>query len=118
MSRLSKAIDNLRGRAAQAVDAFYEVTSPSTALERQRQRLALDVARQYDAARPNRLSGGYNRRGRRASDEVSRGHKALAGGAQDLVRNNALATRAKHVASRNMVGKGIKPDYMGLISAS
>lgn len=113
MSRLSKAIDNLRGRAAQAVDAFYEVTSPSTALERQRQRLALDVARQYDAARPNRLSGGYNRRGRRASDEVSRGHKALAGGAQDLVRNNALATRAKHVASRNMVGKGIKPDYMG-----
>lgn len=95
------------------IDKWYEITSPQKAVDRQRQRMALDMLRNYSAAKPNRGSGGYRRTGGRASDEVAKGHKGLAGGAQDLVRNTAIANRIKAVIASNIVGNGIKPDYIG-----
>lgn len=95
------------------IDKWYEITSPEKALKRERSRAAINVIRGYDAAKPNRTSGGYGRRNTRASDEVAKGHRGLAGGAQDLVRNTAIAHRIKAVIASNIVGTGIKPDYIG-----
>ncbi len=95
------------------IDKWYEVTNPKKAVDRQRQRMVLDELRAYNAARPNRGSTGYSRRGGRAAEEVARGHRGLAGGAQDLVRNTAIGNRIKAVLASNMVGDGIKPDYIG-----
>jgi len=95
------------------IDRWYEITSPEKALKRERSRAALSVVRSYTAAKPNRNSGGYARKNSRASDEAASGHRGLAGGAQDLVRNTALAHRIKAVIASNIVGTGIKPDYIG-----
>ncbi|WP_010322159.1 phage portal protein [Marinobacterium stanieri] len=95
------------------IDKWFEITNPEKAVKRQQHRMALSELRSYDAARPNRGTGGYSRRGGRASDEVARAHRGLAGGAQDLVRNTAIANRIKAVIASNMVGNGIKPDYIG-----
>ena len=96
------------------IDKWYEVTNPKKAFERQRYRMATDVMKRgYEAAKPNRLSNGYSRRNSRASDEAARGHRGLAGGAQELIRNTAIANRIKAVIASNMVGTGIKPDYIG-----
>lgn len=95
------------------IDKLYEIASPKRALARLRDRAAIEILRDYEAARPKRTSGGYKRRNTRASDEVAKGHRGLAGGAQDLVRNTALGNRIKAVIARNMIGTGIKPDYVG-----
>jgi lambda family phage portal protein len=95
------------------IDKWYEIVKPSVAVKRQRDRMMLDVLRDYDAAKPNRTSGGYRRTGGRASEEVARAHRGLAGGAQDLVRNTAIANRIKAVIASNMVGDGIRPNYIG-----
>ncbi|SEG12473.1 phage portal protein [Marinobacterium lutimaris] len=95
------------------IDKWYEVVKPSKAVERQRDRMMLTALRDYDAARPTRTSGGYKRTGGRAAEEAARGHKGLAGGAQDLVRNTAIGNRIKAVIASNMVGDGIKPNYIG-----
>lgn len=95
------------------IDKLYEVFTPSRAVKRQRSRIQLAAMREYEAARPRRSTKSYSRRGGRASDEVSRGHRALAGGAQDLVRNTALGHRIKAVIATNMIGTGIVPDYVG-----
>lgn len=95
------------------IDKLYEVVSPKRAVERQQQRMALGMLRGYDAAKPNRTTDGYRRRTGRASDEVAKAHRGLAGGSQDLVRNTAIANRIKAVIASNMIGGGIKPDYIG-----
>lgn len=94
-------------------ERWIEMRDPARAVERQRQRMALDELRSYDAAKANRLSS-YGRRNGRASDEVSKGHRGLAGGSQHLVRNTALGNRIKAIISANIVGTGIKPDIQNL----
>nr|WP_067285744.1 phage portal protein [Marinobacterium profundum] len=95
------------------IDRWYEITDPKKALSRQRDRVQLDMLRAYTAANPDRLNGSYSRRKTRGSDEVARGHTPLAGGAQELVRNTAIGNRIKAVIATNMIGTGIKPDYVG-----
>lgn len=95
------------------IDKVIEILSPKRGLERARNRMAINVIREYDAAKATRLSGGYRRHRTNAADEAARAHKALAGGAQDLVRNTALGNRIKSVIASNIVGDGIKPDYVG-----
>jgi len=94
------------------IDKWLEIYKPEKAVQRMRQRIMLDELRSYDAARKKRTTN-YSRRTTRASDEVASGHRALAGGAQDLVRNTALANRIKAVIAANIVGTGIKPNYIG-----
>ena len=95
------------------LDKVIEAFSPAKALEREQHRLALSEVRSYAAARPNRTSGTYSRRSSRANDEVASAHRALAGGAQSLVRNTALAHRIKAVIATNIVGTGIQPEFLG-----
>lgn len=94
------------------IDRFYEITNPRKALLRERDRVQLDMLRQYTAANPNRLNGSYSRRKTRGADEVGRAHTALAGGSQELVRNTALGNRIKAIIATNIAGTGIKPDYV------
>lgn len=94
------------------IDKWYELVNPKKAAARMRDRIVLDELRSYDAARKKRTTN-YSRRNTRAADEVAGGHRGLAGGAQDLVRNTALGNRIKAVIASNMVGTGIKPNYIG-----
>lgn len=94
------------------IDKLIGVFSPEMALKRELNRQSLDRLRKYEAATSRRTTRSYSRAGGRASDEVSRAHKRLAGGAQDLVRNNALAKRAKKVIAANVIGTGIKLDFI------
>ena len=95
------------------VDKYYEIFRPAVAVRRQRSRLELDILREYEAAKPRRNSKSYARKNKKASDEAGKAHRPLAGGAQYLVRNNALAHRIKSVIASNIIGAGIKPDYSG-----
>lgn len=95
------------------IDKALEIVRPDIALKRARDRLMIDQIRDYQAAKPTRLSNGYSRKGSKAADEAGRAHSRIAGGSQDLVRNTALGNRIKAVIASNIVGAGIRPDYIG-----
>lgn len=93
------------------IDRAFEYFSPKVALSREQSRHAIAVVRGYSAANPHRLNEGFRKSSSHAATEVSKAHAKLAGGAQELVRNNSVALRIKTVLANNMVGTGVTHEY-------
>lgn len=84
-----------------------EVLLPGLALRRTIQRMGIEEARGYDAAKQGRRTAGWVAGGGSANEEIGRGLARVRNRARDTVRNNEYAKRAVGVYSANVVSYGI-----------
>ena len=90
---------------------FFEraiaVVSPGWALKRSINRMGLEHARSYDAAKGGRRTSGWTATSGSANSELSEGISRIRNRARDTIRNNEYAKRAVGVYGSNVVGYGI-----------
>lgn len=94
------------------LDRVIAQFAPGVALDRMRNRLALQaVTMRYDAATSGNRGGSWHRT-RADADSAAQQRDRLAFVARDMVRNTAFAGRAQQVIANNVVGDGIIPKVM------
>jgi lambda family phage portal protein len=88
-------------------ERILEAVLPGLALRRTIQRMGIEQARGYDAAKQGRRTSGWVAGGGSANEEIGQGLARIRNRARDTVRNNEYAKRAVGVFSANVVGYGI-----------
>lgn len=88
-------------------ERMLEAVLPGLALRRTIQRMGIEQARGYDAAKQGRRTAGWVAGGGSANEEIGQGLARIRNRARDTVRNNEYAKRAVGVLSANIVGYGI-----------
>lgn len=86
--------------------AFFD---PKAGLERARYRMAVDAARNYDAASKSRRTSSWKATSTSANAETAKAIITLRDRSREQVRNNPYAKKAIGTISRNTVGSGIRP---------
>jgi lambda family phage portal protein len=81
--------------------------APGLALDRARARMALDMVRDYDAARPNRRVESHRRLAGGPITEVQKGAAQVRALVRDQLRNNGYAQRAHRKLVSSTIGTGI-----------
>lgn len=81
-------------------------------------RVAADVLRKYEAASTGRRNKGWQRPGTSANAEVSSSASLVRNGARQLVRDNGHAANAVNVLENNVIGTGIRPDFLAATDAT
>ncbi len=90
------------------LDRAIAALAPRMALDRARARMALDLVRDYDAARPsNRRIESFRRINGGPVSEVSKGGAQVRALVRDLLRNNGYAQRAHRTLVSSTIGTGI-----------
>lgn len=99
---------------ANFIDKLIGYIAPGLALKREQARMALTLARDYDAAARGRRTANVRARSTSANTETS-GHilATLRDRSRDLVRNNNYAGSAIEAYTTNIVGTGIRPSFSG-----
>lgn len=92
------------------IDKAVAFIDPALGLKRLKNKLAMDVLRNYDIASKTHRHSGWKRNKTTGSQEVSAAQAIAAASGQDLVRNNPSAKRIKRVLSARTVGTGIKAE--------
>lgn len=91
--------------------------SPAWAAQRARARYQArvwaDVMASYDGASKSARTRFWKRPGTSANAEIGPALATLRNGARELVRNDALAARAKQAIVGNVIGTGILPETVG-----
>lgn len=90
------------------IDKTVSYISPEAGVRRARARVALEIARAYDAAKSGRRTEGWTVAGGSANTEVSGSLTTLRNRSRDLVRNNPHARRAINTLVAKSVGTGIR----------
>jgi lambda family phage portal protein len=94
------------------LDRIIAYFNPDKAFKRERMRIALDAARQYEGASKGRRLQNWKARSTDQNAETLQ-LQVLRDRSRDLVRNNAWAARACQVIVNNTVGTGILPQAQG-----
>jgi lambda family phage portal protein len=89
------------------LDGVIEPFAPAAAARRRSARIGLTAIRQYEAAKNDRKTQGWNRPASSANRETAQGLIGLRNGARDLVRNNKYASAALRQMTAQMIGDGI-----------
>lgn len=89
------------------LDRAIEIFSPSTAVRRAQARMALEMARGYDAAQVGRRTSGWRAGGGSATAEIAPGLERMRNRCRDMVRNNEYAAKALDSLVADTVGTGI-----------
>lgn len=90
-----------------ALDKVITWVSPQRGLQRMQSRMAMDMMRTYQAARPNRGNDGWYAPSSGANTEVGSSLVAMRNRSRQLVRDNPYAKRIVDVIQSNLVGDGI-----------
>lgn len=90
------------------IDKTVSYISPEAGLRRARARVALGIARAYDAGKSGRRTEGWTTGGGSANSEVTGSLTALRNRSRDLVRNNPHAKRAINTLVAKSIGTGIR----------
>jgi len=90
------------------VDKIVEIFSPQRAFERIAYREALDLKRNYKAARDSRGSTGWHTSNANAEQADRPYRNTIRARARDLERNNAIAEGVVSAFVRNVVGTGFR----------
>lgn len=95
---------------AEAIDNLIAIFNPAAAARRaQARRVYKQIARGYDAAKKDRLTGSWNAQNSSADRELYAANDLIRSRARDLIRNNAYARGALDAIIANVVGCGIAP---------
>lgn len=89
------------------IDELISYVNPMAGVRRFQARLALDVARGYDAAKVGRRTSGWVAGGGSANAEIAPALSRIRNRCRDVVRNNEYAARALDSLVGNTVGDGI-----------
>lgn len=95
-------------RAAAALEGAIAAIAPKWAFSRARSRMALNMARGYEAASKGRRTDGWKTSNGSANSETRSGLAVSRNRARDLVRNNPYALRGVSFIASSLVGYGIK----------
>src|SRR3569623_561678 len=89
------------------IDEFIGYLSPEKAVRRFQARMALEIARGYDAAKVGRRTSGWIAGGGSANAEIGPALARVRIRCRDVVRNNEYAAKALDTLVVNTVGDGI-----------
>ena len=95
-----------------ALDKLINYFNPKAGLERAKTRAAADAVRAYDIASKSRRNAKWRLSSATAAQEVGAAFQTGAAAAQELVRNNPLAKRAKRVIASRTIGLGVKAEVI------
>lgn len=94
------------------IDRVIEPFAPSVAARRMAARTAITLARNYDAAKPNRSNRGRRAAQSDANAANQQGLARLRGHGWDVVRNNKYARAGVRSMVAHMIGDGIAPQFV------
>jgi len=93
------------------IDRMVGVFAPKAALHRTAARQALEMARGYDIAKPDKRRGGWRKVGGSADSHVAGKLDRINGRVRDLTRNNKYADTALRQMTAAAWGDGIAPMF-------
>lgn len=89
------------------IDEIVSYLNPMAGVRRAQARMALEIARGYDAAKVGRRTAGWATGGGSANAEIAPSLSRTRNRCRDVVRNNEYASRALDALVANTVGDGI-----------
>lgn len=93
---------------ANFLERSIAVFSPSWALKRARDKIAVEAVRSYDAASSGRRTSSWTTTGASANAEIYAAGAMLRNRSRELSRNNPFAKKAVQSITNNTIGTGIK----------
>lgn len=91
------------------LDKLISWINPEAGLKRERNRVAMDMLRSYEAATTSRRTSNWRATGADANAEALPALNTLRNRSRDQVRNNVYARQTVRSISANTIGTGIKP---------